>query len=198
MRIRAACVWLVCLVIACICVLSLLAAGIILKFDERRDARQERRNERDAHIANLRSYVPRKLLTKVEPDFFDYPGVRDWYRFPLVYPYSVGAVDDLKYGYLDRADPSKKIRDGGAVTPIVHRITHLSFDKQVLVARVYSGDRFAKPKPSEIYWVVFQFATGRLERFKSKAAALRSAQERGFSGRHKLETVKTHYHRCFP
>jgi hypothetical protein len=48
----------------------------------------------------LKSYVPAETLPTVNPDYFTYFGFRDWWRWPLVYPYSIHAIDTVDHGRL--------------------------------------------------------------------------------------------------
>ena len=176
-----------------LCVSCVLLAGVQCGPSESLKARKRAAK---AHVEKLKSYVDPEVLKTVDPDFFTYPGFRDWFRFPLVYPYQVEMVDELDLGALNRVRSGAKIREGGARGDIVRWLTHLSFDGKFLVGRVYSGRKFAEPKPADIYWIVFEFASGEYERFDSKGEAVKYARDHGFTGDERLESLRTHYDRC--
>ncbi len=77
---------------------------------ERAAANDKRRAE---HIEKLKAFVPPNVLKDVDPEFYTYPGLRNWYRAPLVYPYSVVYLNDTKLGHLSVHDGKSKISDGG-------------------------------------------------------------------------------------
>ena len=51
-------------------------------------------------IQVLKSYIPNEALNSINPDFYTYFGYRDWWRAPLVHPYSIHAIDGLDNGFL--------------------------------------------------------------------------------------------------
>ena len=77
--------------------------------------------------------VKRKLSGSSSPKpppmhpFYTYTGFRDWYRFPLKYPYQISTIDQLREGYLeehtggDIAAGSKSMQG----IDVGGRITHL-------------------------------------------------------------------------
>ena len=66
------------------------------------------------HIAKLKSYVPENVLKTVDAEFYTYAGFRDWWRFPLVYPYSICCIDTLDAGHLSCYDGKSKVSNGEA------------------------------------------------------------------------------------
>ncbi len=103
---------------------------------ERRAADTQRRAD---HIAKLKSYVPAHLLKTVDPEFYSNPGFRDWWRFPLTYPYSIHCIDTFESGDLCRHDGKSKISDGEeAQIQGLNALTAFSFDAQYLVGLMAS------------------------------------------------------------
>lgn len=141
---------------------------------------------RKPYIDMLKSYVPAELKKEVPWRFFNDSGAYDWYRFALVYPYYVSMIDSTEFGYL------RNIRDKDP--EIGGRLTHLTFDANLLVARVYYFDPWGKKEP-ETFWIVFEFSSGKFDKFSTESQALAEARERGFSGKQVLEDLRTHYDR---
>ncbi len=161
------------------------------------NARDEARRQ---YIDKLKSYVPADVLPTVPEDFYTYPGFRDWWRFPLVYPYSIHAIDDLGRGHVHRHSKGQRIAHAEEEQLEIADLTHLSFDGSFMVARVDPNpppSRDAGDALEPAYWIVFSFETGTSDRFASEAEAISSAKEQGFAGSVKLESVETHYNRCF-
>ena len=73
--------------------------------------------------------------------FYTYTGFRDWYRFPLKYPYQITTIDQLREGYLeehtggDIAAGSKSMKD----IDVGGRITHLHLLEDFAVFRKEDG-----------------------------------------------------------
>jgi hypothetical protein len=156
---------------------------------------------RRKHIEKLKSYVAPDVLRTVPDEFYSHPGFRDWYRFPLVYPYSVHTIDDLERGYVYRHSTGQRIANGEEERLQITNLTHLAFDGRLLVARVDPNPRppfrGAGDTLEPVYWIVLKFETGALEEFASQSDAVTNAEEQGFTGDETLESLEVHYNRCF-
>jgi hypothetical protein len=142
--------------------------------------------KRRPYVKMLKSYVPPELQDEVPRWFFNQCGAYDWYQFALVYPYYVTMIDSTDTGYLREA------RDDN--TEIGGKLTHLTFDASLLVARVHYSDPWGK-KESETFWIVLDFSSGQFHKFALEKEALAEANRRGFSGKQLLEDLETHYNR---
>jgi len=144
--------------------------------------------KRRAYVKMLKSYVPPELRDEVPRSFFSDAGAYDWYRFALVYPYSVDMIDTTDNGHL-RKERDEDPEIGG-------QLTHLTFDAKLMVARVYFWYYNPREKVEpEIFWIVFNFSSGRFDKFPTEEQALAEAKKRGFSGKQILEDLETHYDR---
>jgi hypothetical protein len=136
------------------------------------------------------------VLPTVDPEYWETKGARDGYRFPTIYPYSIEAADRLNHGSLTTWD-AKRAREGGAVTPLVGGITHLSFDRRFLLARTEQGVWTSPEAPPE-RWVLFDFQTRKSESFASREELEQAAAARGYQGDLDLKSVAEHYEECSP
>ena len=59
--------------------------------------------------------------TRPGEGFYSYPGFRDWWRIPLVYPYQVRILDSFDCGYFEKYDPSSLVAEpkGEVLIPAV-------------------------------------------------------------------------------
>ena len=142
--------------------------------------------KRRPYIKMLKSYVPAELQKEIPWHFFNDLGAYDTWKFALVYPYKVTMIDSTDFGFL------KNFR--GETPEIGGDLTHLTFDANFLVARVYYSDIWGE-KESETFWIVFEFSSGKFEKFTTENQALAEANKRGFSGKQLLEDLNTHYDR---
>ena len=108
------------------------------------------------------------------PDFYNYDGFRDWYRFPLVYPYHITMIDTFDRGWLDEyvggdiRDPnvsSKSVLEGD-ISAIIQRDDSLIF-------------KLEKPDKGGNLYGIFDYRSGEIRRFKD-TDSLRGALEPGF------------------
>lgn len=150
---------------------------------------------KEAHIAKLKSYVDPEVLKNVDPNFYTYDGFRDYWRFPLVYPYEIVAVDTLDYAFLEKLE-GRKVVDGEH-TVVLSNITHLTMDGKWCIVKI-TPHSLAETQPAGApAWHVFEFATGEDKTFSSESDALDYAVKRGFQGSKVLETVNEQYNKCF-
>lgn len=159
------------------------------------EVRQEEQRKRE-HIERIKEMVPAARRDQVPADFYTYPGFRDWWRFPLVYPYSIHSIDSLEDGNLCRHNGTSRIADGGE-SSVMEDITHLSFDADLLLVRravTVTGD--GAPRRKFVY-VVFAFETGQKAEFDTEKALWAEATKRGFKGEKQLKTVEVHFREYF-
>jgi hypothetical protein len=78
-------------------------------------------------------------------------------------------------------------------------LTHLAFDKDTLIARIQRDSADTQPTTAPtVRWLVFDFQSGKESYFDSEKTAFDEARRRGFTERLVLESLQTHYNRCFP
>ncbi|MEI8376457.1 MAG: hypothetical protein WCJ35_26875 [Planctomycetota bacterium] len=139
--------------------------------------------------------MPTNVLKTVDPEFYTYAGFRDWFRFPLVYPYSICCGDSLDAGCLCRHDGKSKISDGkDEQLQGLHFLTAFSFDAHFLVG---TRNEAWPSSNGALTWVLVDFANGKIESFLSKDQLAAAAKARGYSGDLEFADVKTRFDQCF-
>lgn len=144
---------------------------------------------RVALIERLKGYVDPAARAAIPPDFYTEAGFRDWWRYPLVYPYSVTAIDTPEAGALGR-------EDGGSSAPDIHDITHVALDGRLLLIR-------QNPRPdgftpgAEVNWILLEWETGAHTVFGSRSALLAEARKRGYTGPAQLVSLQRWGEKCF-
>ena len=131
-------------------------------------------------ILNHAAAVIYKIDTMIDrtigyrPDFYNYDGFRDWYRFPLIYPYQIITIDGFDRGRLeeyiggDIRDPnvsSKSVLEGD-ISAIIRQDDRLIF-------KLEKAD-----KEGNVYGI-FDYRSGEVRRFKD-TDSLRRELEPGF------------------
>ena len=151
------------------------------------DNRKDQLDTGNRQIELLKSYAPDDLNRNIPPSFYTYLGFRDWYRFPLVYPYSLNCIDSPDYGYIsdERNAIDITYSTEGAEQLEVSGITRFTFDKKLLLAELSSPS-----DDSEKTYVLFRFSNHTTERFDSLDALMQKADEHGYTGSDTLITIR--------
>lgn len=135
-------------------------------------------------VKYLQSFEADSVRGKVDTSFYTYLGFRDWWRLPLMYPYSIHCVDVPNYGELVSEKEVADVTTGNDSKRRslgVNRITHLSFDKKLLLLKVHD---------TTAPYVLFDLADQNQEIFRSEVELLKKADLKGFSGPKKLEGIQ--------
>ncbi|MBK1882974.1 hypothetical protein JIN85_11145 [Luteolibacter pohnpeiensis] len=134
-------------------------------------------------IAQRREFLESKLdiakKSQIPEEFYTYPGFRDWWRMPLVFPYQLSWVDTLDSGQLGRYDPGGSIEDpNGSISQVISDITRFAIDSSLMVAEIRAE--------STLKYILFDFKTGSLQAFDSEREVWTVAKWAGFTGRQTL------------
>jgi hypothetical protein len=162
---------------ACICAMMALATlgvlSIPLAWSDDRSCLSD-----SSQVQLLKSYVPKETLDGVDPEFYTYFGFRDWWRYPLVYPYSIHAIDSLDNGYLTNERAVMDFETTAGAVDLFDGIQTFTFDKNYLL--VDRGDDF----------ILFEFATGTSSPFETKQELIDEAKRLQFAGEFKFITLQ--------
>lgn len=139
----------------------------------------------------LIDYVPDSVQDTVNTQFFTYFGFRNWFRFPLTYPYAIYCIDTRDYGKL--ADDSRVIDFNTGTDDVeylnIQNITKFNYDKNYLLAKLSGHTRRDTDISADTY-LLFNFNTREEQRFETLQQLMENAQESGFSGDTALMTIK--------
>jgi hypothetical protein len=171
-----------------------IGTGIGAVSERVRERVRERRRAFQQRVDRLKSYIDPSVRDKVEDKFFTEKGFRDWWRFPLVYPYSITCIDTLEDGSLglDGHLPS-----GWTEIDPVSEITHLTFDGKYLLVRAIARTEPAPDPDTGYVYCLFEFRTGKREQFKTREELFAAAKKRGFTGELVLITVEGAFEQYF-
>lgn len=127
------------------------------------------------------------------PDtYFTYAGFRDSYRIPLIYPYSINAIDDMEYGSLDdESGIINIVKETNKAKNVLSNITFFAFDKNMLLAKTVSYSN------SEIKYIIFYFRTKQTDVFDNEVDMKKKAAEAGFDKTRSIERMSTYYYNLF-
>ena len=140
--------------------------------------------KRQEGLVARKNYLERRLdatAKKSVPDgFYDYWGLRDWYRMPLVFPYELQAIDTTDILWLHRhngkgpvSDPNRSSEQVGRENPNLPEIfSRLSMDDSMLLFQSSGRDEFG----------LFLFSSGTFEFFASETDLFDAARKHGYAG----------------
>ena len=120
--------------------------------------------------------LPLLLLAGCEKaDFYNYMGYRDWYRFPLKYPYQMEMIDTFDTGIFgkyiggDIRDPNKSVEGILIVSALIQR------DDCVIFRLPPEGSRGAadSARPPGSRYAIFRYDSGQLQFFKDEESLKR-------------------------
>ena len=154
---------------------------------------KERTEQRRKKISYLLSGVPDAVSSKINADFYEFCGQKDWWRIPLVYPYHMIRVDDFYLGSLEKfkGGALKELRDSS--TAAITFITRIAFDRKMLLFQ-----RNVELNNSEKQeWGIFEFKTGQCIIFPSENAMFKAALDKDYEGELKLHSLLYQYRDFF-
>ena len=147
-----------------------------------------------ADTANSKQIKYLKLLEKEEhenipPQFYSYLGFADYYRLPLVYPFSIHCSNELLSGSLINEVNVEKfdVSNNGEKQLGIDDISEFNFDQNILVAK-----RSGNGKMQTSYFIYF-FDSGAVEEFDNLNDLKIRAGKLKFTKLHMLLTCKEYY-----
>lgn len=141
-------------------------------------------------VAYLITLEPDSMKGRVPEQFYSYLGFRDYYRLPLVWPYSLHCMDSLGDAVLyDEALVQQfDVNDNGERSCNVHGIMDFEFTKHCLIGKKV----IIENKPKAVYFA-FDFKTREEKEFKSYKELMNYANLKGFNANTELKSCKEYY-----
>ncbi|MDR2954441.1 MAG: hypothetical protein LBV43_05110 [Prevotella sp.] len=128
----------------------------------------------------------------IPENYMTYAGGKNFYRAPLIYPYSVTSIDKSKEWEIEDESGIEDIKsssDGNGSKLVLSGITEMTFNKRILVGKRMNNDK-------EEYFIL-RFRTGDVEIFDKEPELKRKAYMLGFDTVKPMSSVKNYYNRFF-
>ncbi|MES2763829.1 MAG: hypothetical protein V4677_16560 [Bacteroidota bacterium] len=153
-------------------------------------------NNSSAQVKLLKSYLPADMVNNEPEEFYSYVGFKDYYRYPLRYPYSIHCMYTKDNGEL--YNESNVIRfdenDNGEIYAGLSNINRIAFDKNyLLVEQTVTSTRTDKIIN---HYILYSFETEKKEEASTLSKLLQLAKEKGYTGSDTLLTMER-YHSLF-
>ncbi|MES2514419.1 MAG: DUF1634 domain-containing protein [Bacteroidota bacterium] len=153
-------------------------------------------NSTSLQIELLKSYLPTHIINKAPEAFYTYLGFKDYYRYPLRYPYSIHYMDSKDNGELYNESNVNRFdeNDNGEIYTGLSNITKIAFDKNYLLAE----QSVTSTRTDKLinHYILFNFETEKKEEVASLSKLLQLAKSKNYSGPDTLMTLEQ-YHRLF-
>lgn len=129
-------------------------------------------------IKLIKSYIPDSTLEQIPNKYFSYFGFRDWWRYPLVYPYSIRCIDRIDYGYLCNEKNAIDIANSseGVKQLNIDNIRKFTFDKRFMFGIIQ------KRSSEQIQYFKFNFENENQEFYSSEKELKNAMNEANFDG----------------
>jgi hypothetical protein len=142
------------------------------------------------HGDTVKAMTPDIWADQIDPEFYRDFGAFDWYRFPLVYPYTINCIDIADQGHLSS--------ENGDLTPdsdYLGMITHLTFDNKYLLVRTDADLDYGSDATPAVVYKCYDWVEGEIRAFESEAELFKYATARNFTGEVQFMAVREYWDR---
>ena len=147
--------------------------------------------EDTSHLVNLlKTYEPKVYQGKVPKQFYTNGGAFDWWRFPLVYPYSIGCIDVTEYGNIYNDKDKTDFDAGGSIQPLTDHFDKFIFDKSYFVGSKFKPPFNKDQTPYFEEYFIFSFSNGTIKEVSGKQNLFKKLREIKFAGDTVFMTIK--------
>ncbi|MBC7694026.1 MAG: hypothetical protein H7141_01125 [Burkholderiales bacterium] len=153
-------------------------------------------NTSSAQVQLLKSYLPATILNNEPEEFYTYSGFKDYYRFPLRYPFSIHCMNTKDNGELYNEVNVVRFdeNDNAEIYSGISNINQIAFDKNfLLIEQALTSTRTDKIIN---HYILFNYETEKKEEATSLSKLLQLAKEKGYTGPDTLMTL-VQYHQLF-
>jgi hypothetical protein len=142
-------------------------------------------------IRNLKQMEPGNAKGKVPSAFYHYLGFRDYYRLPLVYPYSIHCIESSSKGdlYNERDVSRFDENDNGEEDCKLYSIVEFAFNSKMLLVRTETKEKKGKKEKFTLY----DFETGKKMEFENKDEMLSIAKKLGYGEKAEFYTPEKYF-----
>lgn len=147
-------------------------------------------NSTSAHITLLKSYLSDNVVGNEPEQFYTYLGFKDYYRYPLRYPYSIHSMYTKDNGELYNEINVTRFdeNDNGEIYASITQINKIAFDKNfLLIEQAVTSTRTNKIIH---HYLLYHFNSDKKEEAPSLSKLLLMAKQKGYQGPDTLITLE--------
>lgn len=147
-------------------------------------------NGTSSQITLLKSYLPQTISGNEPEQFYTYLGFRDYYRYPLRFPYSIHCINLQENGEL--YNEANVVRfdenDNGEIYSGISNIHKIAFDKSfLLIEQAVTSTRTDKIIN---HYILYYLDSDKKEEASSLTKLIQLAKEKGYTGSDTLMTIE--------
>ncbi len=181
---------IICFVIVIVKAVETIREIVPYKIEEGLDIFTNSLSSRDTEtpfMDSLKSMQPADII--IPDSYLSYAGLRDYFRMPLIYPYSMASIDVLEKGTLQDERGIKYIaKCRNENEPILQDITYFTFDRNMLLAKTEFSSSF-----DTVRYYIFKFKTRELEKFDNVSEMKAQALSFGFDTLKPMITIQEYF-----
>lgn len=148
-------------------------------------------NDTTDYVRIVKSYEPLKYRGKVIDDYYTFYGFRDWWRFPVVYPYSLTCIDILDRGAIVNDSATTDFQKGGTTQFVTPYFTGFVFNSRYMAAQMTEDDKLN----NHAEYFIFEFETGKTEFVVEKTTLIKKLAILGFGENPPFITIRSYSQR---
>ncbi len=151
---------------------------------------QHEANFNSDQIKLLKSYLDPAMLSNEPEEFYTYLGFKDYYRYPLRYPYSIHCMYEKNNGELYNEIKVTRFdeNDNGEIYSGISNINRFGFDKNyLLIEQALSSTRTDK---TIYHYILFDLEIEKKEEVATLQKLLQLAKTKGYTGPDTLMTAE--------
>ena len=138
------------------------------------------------YVRVLKTYEPIKYKGRVPEQYYSNYGSGDWWRFPLVYPYSIYCIDIRYKGAIVNDSGKTNFENNSPAGYITPFFDSFIFNENYLIGKIVSDSGKAEI-PGQFF--IFDFRSGKSETISSPEALDKKLNGINFSGSRKFISV---------
>ncbi len=145
--------------------------------------------ESSSHIELLKSYLDPNMLNHDPVEFYTYLGFKDYYRYPLKYPYSIHSMYEQSNGELFNEINVSHFdeNDNGELFLGISYIQKIAFDKNYLLIEQAVVSKHSDQKT--LHYILYNMNNDKQETASSFSKLLKMAKTNGYNGPNTLMTL---------
>lgn len=144
------------------------------------------------YIDSLKKLEPSEYKGKISEKYYTYPGIFDWWRYPLVYPYAIQCIESNDKGHLVN-DLNVNYDKGGGV-----KLTTGEFDKFIFDKNYFIGQSVKANNVTMEEYFIFKFSDASIKKIEGTKNLEKQLKKIKFGKAIKFISIKEYGNLIYP
>lgn len=146
----------------------------------------------NVYIDSLKKFEPIEYKGKVSEKYYIYPGIFDWWRYPLVYPYAIQCIESNDKGHLVN-DLNVNYNSGGGT-----KVTMGEFDKFIFDKNYFIGQNVKANNEIIEEYFIFKFSDASIKKVQGTKNLKKQLKKVKFMKEIKFISIKEYGNLIYP